>query len=63
MEQKKVKVRIPIAKEEDREKVGGILIKNGIAVEPRKDYRLTKTGKPSNSMQFFLAVEAEVVND
>lgn len=64
MEQpKKVKVRIQIAREDDREKVGGILIKNGIAVAPMKDYRLTKDGKKSNSLQYFLVVEAEAVDD
>lgn len=63
MEQKKVKARLAIAREEDREKVAGILVKNGIAVAQIKDYGITKNGEKAKTMKFFLVVEAEAEND
>lgn len=51
-------IRIRIAKEEDREKIAGILAKNGYGVKQTKDYRTTKDGaKSKNNYEHFLTVE------
>ncbi|MBR3741001.1 MAG: hypothetical protein IKN04_11205 [Clostridia bacterium] len=63
MEQKKVKVRIPVAKEEDRQTLAGILVKNMIPVSPARDYYTTAAGKKSTAMQYYLIIEAEVQDD
>ena len=60
MEQKKVKVKIPIAKEDDRQILAGILVKNMLPVTPVRDYYTTAKGTKSTSMQYYLIVEAEV---
>lgn len=62
MEQKKVKVKIPVAKEEDRQTLAGILVKNMIPVAPARDYYTTAKGTKSTAMQYFLVIEAEVAD-
>lgn len=63
MEQKKIKVRIPIGREEDRQIIAGILVKNMIPVTPARDYKTTAKGTKSTAMQYFLVIEAEVYDD
>ena len=63
MEQRKVKVRIPINREEDRATVAGILAKNMIQVTPVKAYKTTASGKKSTAMQYCLVIEVEEHND
>lgn len=58
-----MKVKIQIAKEDDREKVAGILVKNGIAVAPVRDYAKTKSGQQAKNIITYLVIDAEAVND
>lgn len=53
------KVLIPIASEQDRQTVAGILVKNFIAVRPVKIPRKKKDGTPGNSTVYALQVELE----
>lgn len=53
------KVLIPIASEQDRQTVAGILVKNFIAVRPVKIPRKKKDGTPGNSTTYALQVELE----
>lgn len=50
-------IKIKIAKEEDRETLAGILAKNGYGVKCAKDYRITRDGKQSKAMEYFLLIE------
>lgn len=52
-------VLIPIASEQDRQTVAGILVKNFIAVRPVKIPRKKKDGTPGNSTAYALQVELE----
>ena len=63
MEQKKTKVRIAIGREEDRQTLAGILVKNMIPVTPVRDYKTTAKGTKSTVMQYYLVIEAEVYDD
>ena len=50
-------IKIKIAKEEDRETLAGILVKNGYGVKCAKDYKTTRDGKQGKAMEYFLLIE------